>query len=189
MHPSPARLQRIDEPALRALAAGQAPAGWQGAAAATELTPDFVARRALEHRAAGAAPEWCDVFWIVVDGLVVGGCGFKGPPQDGLVEIGYGVAASWRGRGVASAAVGALCQRAFAISAPPPASAVLACIAPDNAASAGVVRKLGFTPGLRFRDPQGELLVAWTLAQPRSAGIGSGPPLPPGSAVPPAGAA
>lgn len=44
-------------------------------------------------------------FLICRDGVVVGDCGWFGPPVDGEVEIGYGVAASARGRGVGTAAV------------------------------------------------------------------------------------
>ena len=41
-------------------------------------------------------------YQIVLDGVVVGGIGFHGPPRDGLVEIGYGVVPSVRGRGIAT---------------------------------------------------------------------------------------
>lgn len=44
-------------------------------------------------------------YQIVLDGVVVGGIGFHGPPEDGLVEIGYGVVPSFRGRGVATEAL------------------------------------------------------------------------------------
>ncbi len=48
--------------------------------------------------------------WMMThNGEVVGLCGFKDmPSRDGVVEIGYGVAANWRGRGLATTAVGAL---------------------------------------------------------------------------------
>lgn len=39
------------------------------------------------------------------DDTVVGGIGFIGPPDDGVVEIGYGLAASARGHGYAAEAV------------------------------------------------------------------------------------
>jgi RimJ/RimL family protein N-acetyltransferase len=44
-------------------------------------------------------------YQIVLDGLVVGGIGYHGPPRDGLVEIGYGVVPSVRNQGVATAAL------------------------------------------------------------------------------------
>ncbi|MDX8354633.1 GNAT family N-acetyltransferase [Cognatiyoonia sp. IB215182] len=48
--------------------------------------------------------------WMMThDGEVVGLCGFKDvPSRDGTVEIGYGVAPDRRGRGLATAAIGAL---------------------------------------------------------------------------------
>ena len=42
------------------------------------------------------------------DGLAIGGIGFKGRPDDGCVEIGYGLAPSARGNGYAAEAVMAL---------------------------------------------------------------------------------
>ncbi|NHA67421.1 GNAT family N-acetyltransferase [Phycicoccus flavus] len=42
------------------------------------------------------------------DGLAVGGIGFKGPPVDGEVEIGYGLVPSARGHGFAAEAVAAV---------------------------------------------------------------------------------
>jgi|ERR1035441_8533457 RimJ/RimL family protein N-acetyltransferase len=48
---------------------------------------------------------------MVVSGEVVGLCGFKAPPSSaGEIELGYGVAESRRGRGHASAAVGAVIE-------------------------------------------------------------------------------
>ena len=47
------------------------------------------------------------------DGTPVGQCGFKGPPVDGLVEIAYGVAPPFEGRGYATEAARALAKIAF----------------------------------------------------------------------------
>ena len=48
-------------------------------------------------------------FLIVLNGSVVGDCGWFGPPDElGQAEIGYGLARSARGRGVATAAVALL---------------------------------------------------------------------------------
>lgn len=48
-------------------------------------------------------------FLVLEDGVVVGDCGWFGPAEDdGQVEIGYGVAASVRGRGVGREAVALL---------------------------------------------------------------------------------
>ena len=50
-----------------------------------------------------AMDDWC--FLVVQDGRVVGDIGTKGIPVDGLVEVGYGIAASERRRGFASGAL------------------------------------------------------------------------------------
>jgi RimJ/RimL family protein N-acetyltransferase len=44
-------------------------------------------------------------YQVLEAGVVVGGIGFHGPPRDGLVEVGYGVVAEVRGRGVATEAL------------------------------------------------------------------------------------
>lgn len=74
-------------------------------------------------------------------GLLIGGVGFKGAPSgEGIVEIGYGLVESARGRGLATEAVQALVAHAFARGV----SAVIAETDADNSASAGVLRRCGF---------------------------------------------
>ena len=51
------------------------------------------------------APGW----FVVLDGLVIGDCGtWGGPDDEGSVEIGYGLAAPYRGRGYGGELVAAL---------------------------------------------------------------------------------
>jgi RimJ/RimL family protein N-acetyltransferase len=61
-----------------------------------------------------APGEWGP--WQVIErasGLLVGGVGFKGAPDDdGVVEIGYGLSPAARGRGLATEAVTALVEHA-----------------------------------------------------------------------------
>jgi ribosomal-protein-alanine N-acetyltransferase len=83
--------------------------------------------------------------WLVVlqpDGLVVGDLGWKGrPDDDGVVEIGYGLAPAFRGRGIGGRAVQAfvhwLVDRVGV-------QRVLAEIHVDNVASRHLVERLGF---------------------------------------------
>jgi len=81
--------------------------------------------------------------WMMVaNGEVVGLCGFKTPPSaSGEVEIGYGVAASRRRRGYASAAVDAII---FAARHDPAIRAIVAVTAGDNQASHRVLERNGF---------------------------------------------
>ncbi len=90
---------------------------------------------------------------------ILGGCRFKGIPISGSVEIGYGVAVSERGRGVATAAVETL----LGLAAANGATQVVAHIVPDNVASAKVVSRLGFSSGHPILDQDGETVVPWSF--------------------------
>ncbi|KRV47809.1 acetyltransferase [Wenjunlia vitaminophila] len=73
-------------------------------------------------------------------GLVVGSIGLFWPPSEGLIEIGYGIVVSRRGRGYASEATRALV--AFALTAPG-VRGVQAQTDPSNPASVRVLEKAG----------------------------------------------
>jgi len=74
------------------------------------------------------------------DGRAVGGVGFKGQPDGGCVEIGYGLAPSARGHGYAAEAVGAL----LAVAAGHGPSRVVADTTLDNIASQRTLLRAGF---------------------------------------------
>lgn len=81
--------------------------------------------------------------WQVVErdtGRAIGGAGFKGPPQGGSVEIGYGICAIRRRQGFAVEAVGALLEFAGAAGV----LLVRAETEPGNLASQGVLEAAGF---------------------------------------------
>ena len=98
-----------------------------------------------EDTAAGlafvAAGGWT---WLIADGdgLIVGECGTKTPPEGGAVEIGYGLAAPSRGRGLGTRAVRALTEW---LLARPEVVRVVAHVDRDNVASRRLVEGLGFT--------------------------------------------
>lgn len=122
------------------------------------MPPPEVARRALRLQAEGVEARWSLPYAMIDEGgALVGACGFKGPPCLGVVEIGYAVAPSRRGRGIAAAAVAQLLQKAAAGGA----RRVLARINPDNAASSRVADKLGFVRGEVALDDDGEPLAQW----------------------------
>lgn len=82
-------------------------------------------------------------FWVVADGAVAGEIGAKGlPDPTGIIEVGYGVAASERGRGVATRALRAFVAQAFTRGA----TVVRAEVLVANLASVRVVEKAGFLP-------------------------------------------
>lgn len=151
----------LDHADLRRLAAAE-PVDLGGMSAPEgALPPPKVAVRALAQLEQGTPAMWC-VPLLVVDRArpsVLGGCRFKGAPANGTVEIGYGVARSERGRGVATAAVAELLRIAAGSGV---VREVVAHILPDNAASSAVVARLGFAKGCSVVDTDGETVVRWS---------------------------
>ena len=76
----------------------------------------------------------------LADGLAVGGTGFKGQPDSGCVEIGYGLAPSARGHGYAAEAVIAI----LTVAADHGLSTVIANTTLDNIASQRTLIRTGF---------------------------------------------
>lgn len=74
-------------------------------------------------------------------GLAIGSIGLFWPPGDGALEIGYGVAASRRGRGYAPEAVRALSEFAFTATG---VDVVYANVELSNPPSIRVLEKAGF---------------------------------------------
>jgi [ribosomal protein S5]-alanine N-acetyltransferase len=72
---------------------------------------------------------------------LVGWGGFKGPPADGAVELGYEIAESRRGRGLATEAVAAMLAEA---SGAAEVREVVAHTLPEPSASTRVLEKAGF---------------------------------------------
>ena len=90
-----------------------------------------------------AAPRWRSRFFVAGEPPeLVGWGGFKGPPSDGTVELGYAVAPAREGRGLATAAVRAMLRDAFA---DPGVRAVIAHTLPEPGPSPRVLEKAGFT--------------------------------------------
>jgi RimJ/RimL family protein N-acetyltransferase len=88
---------------------------------------------------------------------VIGSVVFKGRPDDGVAEVGYGIEEGSRGHGYAAEATAACVEWALA---QPEVVAVRATTFPWHAASLGVIRRLGMSPcGTREHDVLGELLV------------------------------
>ena len=75
------------------------------------------------------------------DGQAIGGLGFKGRPQRGCIEIGYGLVPSARGNGYAAEAVIAL----LALVAGHGVSTVIAETTLDNIASQRTLVRAGFS--------------------------------------------
>ena len=103
-------------------------------------SPDFFA----QLQSATEPDPWKIGFAIVhkIDRIVMGMCGFTAPPDsDGVVEIGYGIAPSYQGRGYASEAAQALVDFA---SRDARVRTVRAHTLAQNSASTRVLEKSGF---------------------------------------------
>ena len=133
-------------------------AGWATFTEALKPTRDAIARS--PHGAA-----WGARFFVTGDPPeLVGWGGFKGPPMDGVVELGYEVAESHRGRGIATAATRAMLAEAFSHDA---VKAVIAHTLPQRNASNRVLAKVGFTfDGETHEDGD----VVWRFRLTRSVG-------------------
>jgi len=110
------------------------------------LPSEFVAQF-LPHAEANA--PWLGV-WAIVDGSIAGSGMCKTRPVNGEVEIGYGVAPSVEGRGVATEIAKGLVKMAFDLGA----QSVIAHTLPDGFASQRVLAKAGFQPVGQVVDPE-----------------------------------
>jgi RimJ/RimL family protein N-acetyltransferase len=143
--------------AARALLAGEDPGLPLGEGYPHADTLDGL-RMLVEH----GGPD--DGGWFVTladDGRVVGDCGTLGWADElGRVEIGYGLAAPFRGRGLGTEAVGALADW---VADQPGVTAVWASVEVGNEPSRRLLERLGFAL-------TGELDRHWQLERPSAAG-------------------
>ena len=137
---------------LNAMAQGRRLPGWaEGYPREDDVD---VARHVLSR----PEPSTAELPWlprhVVVEaiGLAVGSIGFFGPPEDGVVEIGYGLVEGARGQGHASEAVAGLVAAAATTGL---VEMVIAHTLPDNVPSQAVLLRNGFVP--RGADTDGEL--------------------------------
>ncbi|CAA9560909.1 MAG: GCN5-related N-acetyltransferase [uncultured Thermomicrobiales bacterium] len=114
--------------------------GWPNAAErdALPFLADELARQP------GLAEWGMQILIHTEEAIIIGTAGFKGKPLDnGTVELGYGIAPAYQGRGYATEAVRGLIAWAFTQSQ---VKRVFANCLPENAASARVLTKAGFQP-------------------------------------------
>ena len=104
-----------------------------------QVSPDWLARM----RAAKKPDPWTHGFRVLEAGtdLVIGTCGFKGPPVDGAVEIAYAVNPEREGRGYATESAQALVDFA---SSRDGVRLIRAHTLPSGNASKRVLEKCGF---------------------------------------------
>jgi ribosomal-protein-alanine N-acetyltransferase len=105
-------------------------------------------------------PWGTHLFFDDADGALVGFGGYKGPPHDGEVEIGYAVAPTRQGRGVASAAVTVLVERARSARVTSVSAHTLAVVNPSTA----VLRRAGFDHVAELPDTDLGTIWRWELS-------------------------
>ena len=120
-------------------------------------SPEYLA----EIQSATAADPWRLGFVVVLEEerIVIGMCGFKGPPDGaGMAEIAYGIAPAWQGKGFATRAAKELID--FARS-----SGLVAMLRahtlPEPNASTRVLGKCAFQRIGEVNDPADGLVWRW----------------------------
>ena len=113
-------------------------AGWSGFPEALPIL--------FEATKTGSVSEWGPHLFFDDDGALVGNGGWKGPPAEGVAELGYAVASSWQRRGS---------QRQSSESS----SNALA----EENASAKVLQRCGFTRTAELIDPDEGPVWRWEL--------------------------
>lgn len=109
-----------------------------------------------------AAPESAGWWgWLVIhaaDNCLIGTCGYKGRPEDGVMEIGYEISVAYRNQGFAREAAGALVDRAFGFAE---VHTVMAHTLPEANASTHVLAALGFVHTGIVDDPDEGPVWEW----------------------------
>lgn len=126
-------------------------AGWAGFPEALPL--------ALEAARAGAPAAWGAHLVFDDDGALVGYCGWKGEPVDGVTELGYAVAPERQGRGIATTIVRELVARARAAHV----GLVVAHTLPATSPSTSVLQHCGFVRAAEVVDPDDGVVWRWEL--------------------------
>jgi len=117
--------------------------------------------------AATEADPWLHGFRMLdrTTGVVVGSCGFKGPPlAERIVELAYGVSPEYQGCGYATEAAQALVDFAFRHGQ---VRTVCAHTLAGNIASERVLVKAGFERMGDVIDPEDGPVVRWECQNPR----------------------
>jgi RimJ/RimL family protein N-acetyltransferase len=125
--------------------------------------PDMLVFSLQQAQAFAGEMHWWLPYLIIhrTDAILVGACGFKGPPDDdGVVEIGYGIAPAYRGRGLTTEAAAALSDLAFSRTG---VTGVRAHTYPEPNASTRILTKCGFIRTGEFDDPDDGILWEWHL--------------------------
>lgn len=124
-----------------------------------EVSAEFLARL----NSAAEPDLWKDGFGVlhVPDNILIGFCSFTGPPTaDEMVEIAYGIAPGYQGRGHATEAARAIVDYALASGR---VRTIQAHTLPEHNASTRVLLKCGFTLSGEIIHPTDGPVWRWEL--------------------------
>jgi RimJ/RimL family protein N-acetyltransferase len=139
-----------------ALLNNRAPRGL--ALADTPIAPPEILEM-LASLAARIGASFAPASWLIVDqGEIVGLCSITRPPEDGCIDVGYGIAPSRQRRGIATRAVHAVIEWARGT---PDVRAITAETAIDNIASQQVLARNGFLRVDERFDAEDGRLICW----------------------------
>jgi RimJ/RimL family protein N-acetyltransferase len=127
--------------------------------AGPEVSEMFLARL----RQTPVADRWRDGFGVLLlsENRLIGVCSFNGPPDpDDAVEISYGIAPGYQGRGYATEAARLIIASAWA---EPQVRRIFAKTLPEENASTRVLQKCGFTKYRELIDPVDGLIWRWEI--------------------------
>lgn len=136
------------------------PAEWPGDALV------FFPKLIEQHQSAADEIPWGGTLIDRTEHVAVGQMGCKGPPQNGIVEIGYGINPSYQNRGYATEMVQALTEWCLS---QPIVSRVTAECREDNYASIRVLEKAGFKRVGQRVDAEDGALILWERSVDSSA--------------------
>ena len=124
-----------------------------------EVSAEFLARL----NSVAEPDPWKDGFGVLhgAENVIIGFCSFTGPPTaEGVVEIAYGIAPGYQGRGHATEAAEALIDYAFATGR---VRTIQAHTLPEHNASTRVLQKCAFTLTGEIIHPEDGPVWRWEL--------------------------
>lgn len=108
---------------------------------------------------------WTQLFFEGDTGKLIGSGGYKGPPVNRVVEIGYEIAPEYRRQGYATGATVVMTRRAFETGL---VDTVIAHTLPEENASTKVLRASGFEFVGEVEDPDDGRIWQWRADAPQS---------------------
>ncbi len=128
------------------------------------ISPDTSAEFIARIKSNPPPDPWKDGFGVLhlADNIVIGFGGFTGPPGgDGMVELAYGIAPAYQGRGYATETARALMEYAMADKR---VRNIRAHTLPEHSASTRVLEKCGFKFVKELTHPVDGLVWRWEIA-------------------------